>query len=311
MRRRWIVAFVLSLALVVGALYGIYRYADPEKLDLTDVVRASTPGKFIALTNGYTHYELGGPQEGRTVVLLAGFSVPYYIWDPTFKALTEAGFRVLRYDYYGRGYSDRPEVAYNVDLHIAQLTQLLDKLGISGAVDLVGLSYGGGVITTFADRYPNRVRTLTYMDPGLRSPFTPPFLSEMPRVWSFLAAVLDERYWPDAQMTDFLHPERHADWPDRYRVQLQYKGFRQARLSEFVNNAGEDQTDEVDRVGANPRPVLVIWGKQDRTVQFDNSEWLMKRMPHGRLLAVEDCGHLAMWEQPTVIHPELIAFLSR
>lgn len=35
-----------------------------------------------------------------------GFSVPYYIWEPTFAALVQAGLRVLRYDLYGRGYSD-------------------------------------------------------------------------------------------------------------------------------------------------------------------------------------------------------------
>ena len=64
----------------------------------------------MRLSDGFTHYELGGPPTGHLVVLAAGFSVPYYIWDPTFSALTEAGVRVLRYDYYGRGFSDRPDV---------------------------------------------------------------------------------------------------------------------------------------------------------------------------------------------------------
>ena len=60
------------------------------------------------------------------VVLAAGFSVPYYIWDPTFKALTGAGFRVLRYDYYGRGYSDRPAIPFTDEMYVGQLHQLLD-----------------------------------------------------------------------------------------------------------------------------------------------------------------------------------------
>src|SRR5438876_5387767 len=34
-----------------------------------------------------SHYEVGGPAGGRAVVLVAGFSVPYYLWDPTFNAL--------------------------------------------------------------------------------------------------------------------------------------------------------------------------------------------------------------------------------
>jgi hypothetical protein len=76
----------------------------------------------------------------------------------------------------------------------------------------------------------------------------------------------------DGQLDDFLHPERFPDWPTRYRVQLQYRGFRRARLSEIVNNIDVDQGAELERVGKHPRPVLVIWGKQDNTVPFDQSD---------------------------------------
>jgi len=311
MQKRWIAGLVISVVLVVGGLWSIYSYADPEKLELNDTVRESTPGNFVLLSHGYTHYEIGGPENGPIVVLAAGFSVPYYIWDPTYKALTDAGFRVLRYDYYGRGYSDRPVTDYKVDLHITQLNELLEKIHIAGPIDLVGLSFGGSVITTFAYRYPERVRKLVYMDPGFRYPSATPSFSGLPSVWGFFTAIFDERYWPQQQMGDFLHPDRFPDWPSRYSVQMRYKGFRRSRLAEFVSNAGEDQGDEIARVGEHPRPVLVIWGKQDKTVLFSNSEWLMKLLPNGRLLAVEEAGHLPQWEQPNVVHPELIAFLSQ
>jgi pimeloyl-ACP methyl ester carboxylesterase len=63
------------------------------------------------------------------------------------------------------------------------------------------------------------------------------------------------------------------------------------------------------RVGENPRPVLVVWGKQDTTVPFEESEAFMKSLPQARLVAVEGSGHLPQWEQPDVVHPELIKFL--
>ena len=53
-------------------------------------------GAFISLSAGVTHYELDGPENGDLVVLVHGFSVPYFIFDPTFEFLTKAGFRVLR-----------------------------------------------------------------------------------------------------------------------------------------------------------------------------------------------------------------------
>src|SRR5262245_3315699 len=181
----------------------VYRAVDPEKLELTPAVRASAPGSFIALADGYTHYEIGGPATGRTVVLAAGATVPYYIWDPTFAALTAAGYRVLRYDYYGRGYSDRPNAAYTQDLYIRQLVQMLDALGIRDPIDLGGLSFGGSVITTFADRYPQRVRSLVYLDPGFREPYDVPDVARLRPASDFITAVFEEPAWPGEQLDDF------------------------------------------------------------------------------------------------------------
>ena len=307
----WLSRIQIGVFLSAAAVWGEYSLADPERLDLDPSIRRSAPGQFVALGDGYTHYELGGPPGGRVVVLAAGSSVPYYIWDPTFSAITKAGFRVLRYDYYGRGYSDRPDIPYTLDLYVRQLAQLLDALGIRDSIDLAGLSFGGSVITSFADRYPARVRSLVYVDPAFQEPEPVPFVARFPWVWNFLTAVFEEREWADGQLGDFLQPDRFPNWPNRYRTQLQYKGFRRARLSEIVTNATTDQTDQLKRVGAHPRPVLVIWGRQDPVVPFELSDHLLEVMPNARLVAVEFAGHLPHWEQPAVVHPEVIAFLRQ
>jgi pimeloyl-ACP methyl ester carboxylesterase len=306
--RRWIAAVALAGGIVAG-LAALYWYSDPETLDLDDAVRRATPGQFVRLTDGYTHYEIAGPPAGHVVVLAAGFSVPYYIWDPTFKALTEAGFRVLRYDYYGRGFSDRPDVSYTQAMYVRQLGELLDSLQIAGSVDLAGLSLGGSIITSFADRAPHRVRSLIYVDPSFRSPSQMPATN--PHVWSFLTAIFTEQRWADDQLADFLHPERFPDWPARYRVQMQYKGFRRARLSELISNASLDQREEMERVGAHTRPVLVIWGNQDTQVPIESSASLLQAMPRARMVTVEDAGHLPQWEQPAIVHAAIIEFLQQ
>lgn len=308
--KRWPIWLALSVVLVVGATWGVYALFDPEQRALDAAVRAQAPGQFAQLGDGYTHYELAGPENGRVVVLAAGFSVPYYIWDPTFKELTEAGFRVLRYDYYGRGYSDRPPIPFDDSMYVRQLDQLLTAVHIADRIDLVGISFGGSFITSFADKYPSRVRSLVYFDPSIRRPYQLSMLEDLPPVWNYLTAILDERYWANDQLDDFLHPERFPDWPKRYRDQIQYKGFRRARLSEIVTNSAVDQSDQLKRVGQNPRPVLVIWGKQDRTVPFEESENLMQQLPQARLVGVESSGHLPQWEQPAGVHPELIHFLQ-
>jgi len=300
------VALVTLFVLVPAVLYVTI---DPERLDLDDAARKSASGQFVRLSDGYTHYELAGPAGGRVVVLAAGATVPYYIWDPTFKALVAAGFRVLRYDYYGRGFSDRPDIPFTQDLYVRQFRELLDAVHISGPFDLCGLSFGGSVITSVAAQYPDRVRSLIYVDPAFRTPETLTPLESMPRLWNFMTAILEERSWADGQLGDFLHPEKFPDWPDRYRVQLKYRGFRRARLSDARNNTHVDQRDELQTVGENQRPVLVIWGKQDPNVPFELSASLMAVMPYARLIAIDESGHLPQWERPDIVQPAIISFV--
>src|SRR5262245_43753998 len=191
---RWPI-WVIAVVALVGGVWGFYTYHDPEKRELNAITRAAMPGQFAKLSDGFTHYELAGPADGRVVVLAAGFSVPYYIWDPTFTALTAAGFRLLRYDYYGRGYSDRPRIPFTDEMYVRQLDELLDAVQITGPVDLAGLSFGGSLITSFADKYVDRVRSLIYVDPSIRKPYQLSLTETLPPVWNYLSAVLDEQYW--------------------------------------------------------------------------------------------------------------------
>lgn len=306
----WVV-YIIGVVLVALAPIGLYSFLDPERRDLDGPAREEAPGRFVKLSDGYTHYEIRGPENGPVVALAAGYSVPYYIWDPTYAALVKDGFRVLRYDYFGRGYSDRPDIAYTHDLYVRQLRELLDGVDITEPIDLAGLSFGGSIVTTFADRYPTRVRSLIYVDPSFRTPSPVPALAYLPSAWNFLTVLFDQGAWAEQQLGDFLHPERFPDWPDRYRVQMQYRGFRRARLSELVNNSGMDQEEELKRVGAHDRRVFVIWGKEDQNVPFDLHEHLLMAMPRARLLAVESAGHLPQWEQPAIVNSGLIAFLRQ
>src|SRR5581483_627700 len=117
------------------------------------------------------------------------------------------------------------------------------------------------------------------------------------------------RTWAEGQLNDFLHPERFPDWPERYRVQMQYKGFRRSRLSDAEANAGFDQRPQIEEVGRHPRPVLIVWGRQDRTVPFHFSDSLRAAMPRATFVPVDSAGHLPQWEQPAATHAALRGFL--
>jgi len=98
---------------------------------------------FVALEHGYTYYRTANIEDCETPdVLVHGFSVPSYIWDPTFDFLASKGRCVVMLDLYGRGFSDNPDVEYTDELFAHQVIGLLDHLGLEKA-SLFGLSNGG------------------------------------------------------------------------------------------------------------------------------------------------------------------------
>jgi pimeloyl-ACP methyl ester carboxylesterase len=307
---RWTLA---ALLLVGAACLGVYRTKDPERRRLDDAARAGVAGRFVRLGDGVTHYETAGPDTGRAVVLAAGFSVPAYIWDSLFFRLADSGVRVVRYDYYGRGWSDRPDASYDQAFFVRQLAELLDSLHLDQPVDLAGLSFGGAIVTSFATAHPERVHSLLYFDPAYnaRRPLPPEERSAF--AWNVHMIF---RGGTDAmaagQATDFLHPERHPDWVGRYRVQQQFKGTREAlRRSRAAIAADPDQIEELRQLNAGSIPILLVWGRQDSTIPFTVSEDVRRAMPRAVFVPVDSAGHLPHLEQPDTVVGAVMRFLRR
>ena len=275
--------------------------------------RAAAPGSFIELSDGFTHYELAGPDEAQVVVLVHGFSVPYYIWDPTFTALAAAGLRVLRYDLFGRGFSDRPKVTYNADLFDRQLLGLLDALGLRKPVDLVGLSMGGAIVVNFADRHPERLRKLALIDPaGLPMP-RPAIagLIKAPLLGDLLISLFGMQFLLSSQGQDLHRQDNVSEFQEKYRVQLRYAGFKRAILSTIRYGPLYDETAVFQRVGAQLRPILLIWGREDRTIPFEISDKVRLALPNAEFHAIEDAGHIPRYEKPEQVNPILVEFFRR
>ena len=289
-----------------------FSYRDETK-DLNELTRKEASGSFIQLSDGFTHYELSNPQSEETVVLVHGFSVPYFIFDPTFEFLTKSGFRILRYDLFGRGFSDRPEIGYGIDLFIRQLGDLLDALNLTSQVSLVGLSTGGPITAAFTTLSPGRVNKLVLIDPvGAKAlPFSP-FLkvAAMPFVGETILNQIRSDGTSENLVSHFFDRELIGEFRSQYMVQMQYKGFRRALLSTIRNRMLDSFLDVYERIGKMDKPVLLFWGRQDHTVPFKHSAVLRAAMPNMEFHVVEHCGHIPHYERPEEVNPILLKFLK-
>ena len=278
-----------------------------------DTARANAPGQFVTLTDGATHYELAGPVDGFPVILIHGFSVPSFIWDPTFAGLADAGFRVLRYDLFGRGYSDRPDVVYDQALFDRQLLELLDAVGFTASVNLAGLSMGGAIAVGFTAQHPERVRALALLSPaGFPVPATRAFaIMRLPWVGEWLLDRFAEKFIVAGLAKDSFVQEHMTEFADRYRVQMQYPGFKRALLSTLRHGPISTMAEAYEAVGKLTCPILLIWGRDDQTVPFALNEKVRAAIPHAEFHPIDNAGHIAHYEKPEIVNPLLAAFFGQ
>jgi pimeloyl-ACP methyl ester carboxylesterase len=298
----------------------IYR---GEIKEIDDEIRASTSGSFLRLSNGFTHYELSGPltpspiagersEPRKSVVLVHGFSVPYFIFDPTINFLVKAGYQVLRYDLFGRGFSDRPYAKYNINLFANQLNELLDRLGFK-QVNLIGLSMGGAIASAFTVSFPERIRRLVLIDPvGIQS---------MPLSWMYKAAILPgiselilglagTEKMVKALASDFFDPAHVEMFQNEYRLQMQYHGFKRAILSTLRNKSVGGFPEIYQRLGKLDIPVLLFWGRKDQTLPLEQSRAILSAVPRAEFHIIEGCGHIPHYEKPAEVNPIIQQFLD-
>ena len=307
-----VIALLALVPLAAVTVLPVARYArsDREVLPMDDAARRGVPGSFARLSAGTTHYQLGGPEGGTTLVLIPGFSTPYNVWDPTYDGLTRAGVRVLRYELFGRGYSDRPAAGYDADFFDRQLLDLLDSLGLRAPVDVAGVSMGGPIAATFAVRHPERVRKVLLFDPGYWTERPLPFGLRTPLIGEYNMAVSVSPDLAESQFDDFLHPERYPHYIEPYREQMRYRGFRRALLATLRNYISKDVTPDFQRLGKSGKPVLLIWGAEDKDTPIELSKQVLAAVPQAQFHPIDDAAHLPHYEHPEVVNPIVLKFLK-
>jgi pimeloyl-ACP methyl ester carboxylesterase len=274
-------------------------FTDPETTEKDDAFREGIKtGSFVRLPDGYTYYEYDNRQADTILVFVHGFSVPSYIWDSTMNAAKNRGYGALRYDTYGRGSSDNPDVAYDVALFSRQLTNLLDTLQIKTPVNLLGLSDGGRTITAFAYQHPERVKNLIYVDAagfnamGSDGPASRAVSDEE------IVAFKKEQFpgMASGQMGDFYDSLPFAGWDRRYEKVMHFKGFARALISTGKNRGSLEKEHRV--IAASSIPVSAIWGEEDQVVKLkDVRANLLDRIPKLKLYVIPNAGHLPHMEQ--------------
>jgi 3-oxoadipate enol-lactonase len=226
------------------------------------------------------------------------------MWDDQMDVLSER-FTVVRYDLRGFGRSPASTESY---AHADDLLALLDRLGL-GAVDLVGLSLGGGAAINFAILHPNRVRRMVVVDPSLGG-FK--WSAGFGAAQAALRAAITERGIEGGReawlaMPIFRETLARPAAAARLRAQVaDYSGWHWSHP-----DVGRALTPPaIDRLGSIAAPTLVVVGERDVPDCHAIADTLARGIAGARKVVIPGAGHLANMDEPEAFNRALLDFLT-
>lgn len=252
-----------------------------------------------------------GPEDAPMVVFIHGGWMDHHMFDDQIGPVLDVGHQILVWDLRGHGQSrprgiPEPSVA---DM-AADLLALLDELGHTSPVFLVGQSLGGMVAQEVALAEEGRVAGLVTIGAPCTTLSSQRIRMSMSTLWSLsggLAGLLPIRVLRQ-QMVEGLAVRPEVQDYVRTSTENITKGeFRW--LVRASRGAGRHEPGY--RIGV---AVLIVRGEHDqsgagRMTALTAPHWL-RRDPDIRYEVIPDAGHQAHQDQPEVFNQLLVAFLQ-
>jgi pimeloyl-ACP methyl ester carboxylesterase len=164
--------------------------------------------EFIIADDITLHYVQWGEQ-GPPIVCIHGLTANAFSFQAYADELA-SDHRVIAYDLRGRGDSDKLEDGYNIPIHAADLSELIDELELERPI-LIGHSLGALIALYFAAHYPDKVSKLVLVDAGAPLPWRSP--EEQP---AWLTASISRLGLPVASYNEYIERLKMAPFLGPY-----------------------------------------------------------------------------------------------
>jgi 3-oxoadipate enol-lactonase len=255
---------------------------------------------FIEVNGTALRYDLSG-RGTRTLVLVHEMGGTLESWDLVLPALAQ-GRRVLRYDTRGAGLSGKIGGRLAMETMVADLSHLLDALGMSEPVALAGTAVGAAIALAFAARHPERARALIVTSPATG-------VSGDRRAATLARATAVER----GGMAAIAEAALEASWPPQLRTDAErFRRFRARWLGNdpasyaAINRMLAELTTDPSTIRC---PTLVIAGRLDRLRPPESVEAVARAIPRAEFLVLET-GHFMALQTPEPVAGAFGAFLG-
>lgn len=291
-----------------------YFVARGEARVLSETARANLRGSFVRLSDGVTHYELTGPDNGALVLLIPGLTIPLFYWDKFADRLHAQGLRTLAYSAYGRGYSDRVPTAYDRTLFLRQAQELVQRLNLAEVTHVIGASMGALISMALVQQRWFTTRTLTLIGPaGLESRL--PLPARLSRFGAGVAELFGGylgRRGLLAHLDQNVRSKEHVRiLKDMVGEAYCYEGSIYALFCTLQSFPMINQQDLYRATADLNVPTMLVWGNEDRVTPIDRLEAAQALLKPTECHIVPMCGHMVPFERPEDLATLFVSFISR
>lgn len=239
------------------------------------------------------------------LLLMNGIGASLEVLQPFVDAL-DPRRTVVRFDVPGVGGSPRPVVPYNLATFGPVVAGMLDRLHYRDQVDVLGLSWGGGLAQHFAVQHRRRVRRLVLAATGTGTLMVPAH----PRV---LARMLTPRRHRDPDYARRIAGEIYGGTmrtdPGRAARALHSETRLGPRRGYYYQLAASTGWSSLPFLRLIRQPTLVVVGDDDPIIPLVNARMMARLIPDAHL-HVYSGGHIALITEADELAPVIEKFLD-
>ena len=287
---------------------------NPRRVDGTEI-----PGADGAVL----HVEIEGAAQGPVLLFTHGWGLSARIWAEA-RADLGARFGLVFWDLPGLGRSGRPTAGYSIEGFAEDLYAVIDSLPENRPLILVGHSIGGMTVQTLCARHPEllnrRIAAIVLENTTHANPLETMVFS---RVLRPLQPVVKALLMLDTVFSPLI-------WMMNWQAWLSGGAHIAARAAGFGTRPTREQLDRTtrlitgsspavqargnlamlrwsvsDRLGRIDVPAMVFTGGRDLITRADAGEAIAAVLPQGRLVRVEDAGHMGPVEKAAFYNEQI------
>jgi len=253
--------------------------------------------QYAKLDGAKIHYKSYGKGKDA-LVLIHGWTCNLENWRDQIPDFAKRN-RVIALDLPGHGQSDKPQIAYTMDLFANAIDAVMRDAKVERAV-LVGHSMGTPVARQFYRKYPQKTLAIVIVDGGLR-------LFGTKEMRDGFAAVFRAPNYKEAGAQMFSQMTKTLPAADQESVMASFTNTPQYVIVGAMEGMNNEAIYAPDKINV---PVFAIIAKSPFWPP-DTEEFLHGLTPDLEVQWWDGVGHFVMMEKPKQFNDAVIAFLNK